>query len=408
LLLSLSTACTEPWRNVYSVEGLRVLAVRAEPPDLAPGQYARLDALVVDPRDPERLNTLVWLACHPDPASLDQPKCADYDTLSLLQSSDAGLDASALPEGLIALGMTPPPGAPQLPVIYPAPADVFANLPSDDPRRTRGVLAIVLMLAVAEPPPPTWPPTQADLTALLGRVRNKQVDSVLTIKRLRISETSTPNHNPTLATLKIGEEEWGAGPQPAKLLPGIWTHLYSFAGEGSKETYQDLDVDGNAVSKTEHLSTSWFTTLGELDKSRTVEGDIEKPEHIYEPLVLADLPPDRRGTLYAVLRDSRGGVDTHARPFILCDPNLPPPVVTEIRPASGPPGTTVTLTGFELADLLDVRAGTGWLSSAAWDDAQQAFVGKVPADAPAGELSLVPRGRGCAADPTVKFTVAAP
>jgi len=43
-------------------DGLRVLALRAEPPDLAPGDATRLDSLVVDTRAPGRTNSVMWFA----------------------------------------------------------------------------------------------------------------------------------------------------------------------------------------------------------------------------------------------------------------------------------------------------------------------------------------------------------
>ena len=410
LAAALSAAgCTDPWRTAPFVDGLRVLAIRAEPPDLAPGQATVLDAVVVDPRDPSRLNTLVWLVCDPDPSSLDQPACAQTDTLQAIEGGGDGesaLDPSNLPPGLRPLGMTAPPGVVPLPIVYTAPADVFAQVAPSDPRRIRGVLAVVLLLAVAEPPSSSWPPTQADLTSLLERVRSKQVDSVLSIKRLRISENPTPNHNPTLAAVKIAGESWGPGPQLAKVLPGTWTNLAALP-EGAAETYQDLDADGNLVTKQEILSVSWFTTVGELGFARTLAGELDHPEQLYTPFVMQKVPDDRRGVLYAVLRDGRGGASSLARGFFLCDPNRASPTLTSIEPSSGPRGTLVALRGERLDDLLDARAGAGWLSAAAWSDSEQAYVGAIPADAPAGEMEITPRGKGCGADPVGSFTVIA-
>ena len=403
----LSSGCTDPWRTVQYLEGLRVLAVRAEPPDLAPGQATLLDALVVDPRAPARSNTVLWLACHPDPASLDQPKCAEYDTLEALTGEEGSADPASLPEGLVPLGITAPAGVTPLPIRYAAPADVFAGLAADDPRRVRGVLAMVLVLAIAEEPSPHWPPTQEDLSALMDRVRSKQVDSVLAIKRLRISETATPNHNPVLSKVRLGDEEWGPGPQPAKIHPGTWTKVLALPAPETSETYQDLDADGNLVTKQEHLSASWFTTLGDLDKARTLAGEIEDPEALYAPFVLQNVPESRQGVLYAVLRDGRGGVDQLVRDFFLCDPNRAAPTLTSVEPASGPAGTLVRLRGERLDDLLDARAGTGWLSAAAWDEVEKAYVGTLPTDAPLGELAIVPRGKGCGTDPRGTFSVTA-
>ena len=407
LVAALAAGCTDAWRTVEFVEGLRVLGIRAEPPDLRPGEWSTLDALVVDPRDPTRVNTLIWLACHPDPTSLDQPRCAQYATLESLNGTDGSADPATIPDDLVPLGMTAPAGAPKLSIVYPAPADVFANVAADDPRRQKGVLAIVLMLAIAEPPPERWPPTKEDLQLLLARVRAKQVDSVLSIKRLRISETATPNHNPVLSKIRLGDGEWGPGTRPAKVWPGVWNELTALPADGSTETYLDLDADGNEVTKVEHLSVSWFTTVGGLNNARTLAGELEKPEKLYAPYVLQEVPEDRLGTLYAVMRDGRGGADPFVLPFFICDPNRAPPSVTSLEPASGPPGTVVRIQGTGLDDLIDAGAGSDALGSAAWDEASQAYVGTIPARAAVGELAIVPRGKGCAPDPSGTFTVTA-
>ncbi|MCC6621062.1 MAG: hypothetical protein IT385_07390 [Deltaproteobacteria bacterium] len=61
-LALLGVACDDPLPEAWQVDGFRVLAVRAEPPEVAPGTTVELDALVVDPTGgpPPRMT---WYAC---------------------------------------------------------------------------------------------------------------------------------------------------------------------------------------------------------------------------------------------------------------------------------------------------------------------------------------------------------
>jgi hypothetical protein len=45
------TGCSEDWAPVYFIEKLRILGIRAQPPDLSPGNVTQLEALVVDPEN---------------------------------------------------------------------------------------------------------------------------------------------------------------------------------------------------------------------------------------------------------------------------------------------------------------------------------------------------------------------
>lgn len=57
----LAPGCLETLPEPWLIDDLRVLAVRAEPPEVQPGQSVTLDALVVDPLN--RPLTLTWYAC---------------------------------------------------------------------------------------------------------------------------------------------------------------------------------------------------------------------------------------------------------------------------------------------------------------------------------------------------------
>ena len=234
------------------------------------------------------------------------------------------------------------------------------------------------------------------------------MESLLAIKRLRISENPQKNSNPTLSGVRIGSEVWGRSPQPTKVHPGVGYELYGVPAEGTAESYSEIDADGNTVQKTESLILSWFSTAGDLDYVRTLFGNDQTLQRLSLPFLFEKLPGDRLVSLQVVLRDGRGGVDALARSLYLCNPALAAPSIASVDPPSGPPGTVVKLTGQGLDDLLDVKLGPGWLGDGRWDASRGAYLGTVPAGAPAGLQALMARGKGCALDPVSSFTVTSP
>ena len=61
LVLGGLAACDTGLPKVYEIDGLRVLGIQAQPPEVAPGDTVMLTSLVVDPE--ERPLTLSWSAC---------------------------------------------------------------------------------------------------------------------------------------------------------------------------------------------------------------------------------------------------------------------------------------------------------------------------------------------------------
>jgi len=109
------------------------------------------------------------------------------------------------------------------------------------------------------------------MNELLAKVKSKQVDSLVAIKRIRISENPEKNHNPVLQGVRIDHAFWAPGPRPAKVLPGERLPLEAVAPDSSSESYNDLDVDGNPVQKTENLIVSWFTSFGAVKEARSAD-----------------------------------------------------------------------------------------------------------------------------------------
>ncbi len=392
--LALATAvllasCTDEWRPVSFVEGLRVLAIRAEPAEIAPGETTTLTALAVDPRSPKRTNTLLWFACDPDPKQLTQPACAQYATFD--DSSSLGA-ASTLPEGVQQIGFGNA-------AVYRAPGNVFSQLAAGDPQRQKGALAIVMLVAIAQPPPEDL----RQLPALLEKVKNKEVDAVFTIKRLLVSERPAPNKNPALSTVAAeGEDRGDLLISPSRLLklrPGADYTLDASAAIGSAQSYQGFDVDGQPVNKQERLMISWFTTRGHLSQARTEEG---QSQGFVMPVPFEEMPASRAATLFLVLRDGRGGAAWMSRPIFFCDPLAEAPTVEAVEPAAPAAGQQFTLRGQRLEDALEVSFA-GAIVDGGYDPIQRAWVGQLPELPPGRPPTLRITGRSCSGDPALSL-----
>ncbi|MHB8877187.1 MAG: IPT/TIG domain-containing protein, partial [Myxococcaceae bacterium] len=375
------------------VDGLRVLGVRATPAELHPGQVARLEALVVDPSRPGRRNTVVWLGCDPDPFDLGRSACSDPAVLSnpsaLGGAADGGV--AQLPTGMHAIGFNEVAG-------YAAPPDTFAQVPEGDPRRQRGTVAQVLALAVAEEVSPAATPEE--ISALLARVRAKEVKSVIALFRIRITEEAAVNQNPSLAALLVDEVPLPEG-ATLRVAPVGEVRLETTVPEGTFEDYQVLQPEG-PLAKTEKVVAAWYSSWGRFAEARVSlrsellpEGGVARftpPGGETEPM-----PDDRAGAFYVVLRDTRGGQTWAQYPGFLCDASLPAPVASALSPTSGPAdgNAPLSLTGTDLDQALDVLVGGKALVKGAWSPARGRFEGALPRLAP-GEYPVLVRGKNCA------------
>ena len=291
---ALASACGEPTeeRSPTVVDTLRVLGVQAEPPELAPLERAALEVLAYDPA--EAPLGYLWLTC--DPLLDPDPEAPAYTPC---QSAAAVSDPSEV-GGLFSAGAARPlsldlasPQAQWRPPLdeQGAPVDLFAPLAPADPRRQRGV-AVTVMVLVA--------PLEA-LQALIADPSGadlSQVEAVVAVKRLVLSESTAPNQNPQLAGLSVG----GVSAEPTLPLPliaGAQVELVATLSPGSAEQYLHTEPDGGESLREERPVLSWFTTTGRLGSQRTKAGD----PNLFEAPPLGTPPP----RLWVVARDGRGG-----------------------------------------------------------------------------------------------------
>ncbi len=333
-------ACGPALPSTSVVDKLRILAVQAEPPEVAPGQATVLTMLGVEPvvpgaevappPTPSPLSAF-WLACSESSASL---------STSVLPCGFGASDAAAaLPPSCAA-----DPDAPVcivgtgLNAAYTASTRALARAPS-------GRATILLTVVLADDP-------DGALGCLMGAAQHggtpRNPDHcVIAFKELTVIDpvkypASMRNHNPQLTDLQLelAAPDGGAGTisldgdggaseaSPVDLVDGrgfVPLHIAAspvlqlVAGQSNAA---EIERDGSY----EVLTLSWYTTSGRFDESRSVfiaagcsdptlcpkSSPGPRVESHYKGPTAAELAlsADATGTIYywAVVRDDRGGV----------------------------------------------------------------------------------------------------
>jgi len=260
IALALLAACEKSFEPASYVQGVRVLAIKAEPAEVAPGGTTTLTALAVDTNG--GLLTATWEAC-------TEPPLVGYGAIN-----SACLSQDAAPF-LVPLG-TELSLAATLPLV--APSD-FA------PPDASGGLYLPIRVRVQS--------------------KNERVDAAF---HLRLAQGGTPNHNPTLTGVLVIPAQGDPIPldeaTPFAVHAGDRITMRATFSEDSAESYT-LMVPGNTQTVTELLRVSWFATAGSWTEEVT---GLAKPNTVWR----ADVHFPPAGTtidVYVVGRDERGGVD---------------------------------------------------------------------------------------------------
>ncbi len=337
----LALGCGETFAPESRVEGLRVLGIRADPPEIRPGASAALSALVVDPKHSPSERTTVWVGCDPDPFGRNRSACADT---TLLQDGSTFVGTNGeLPPGVHLIGLGDA-------ARYTAPANLFNVLPADDARRQAGVVGQVLALVVGEAVAITA--SQEELKAVFERVRAKQTASVLAMFRLRVSEASSPNQNPGIDL--VGVDAADLKPlERVKLSPGTQSALRVSLRPGAVQSYL-IDTPSQLEVRDEVLVAAFYATAGSFTDDRLKIGSETIPYFGVAGTKDEPAPENRQGSLWTVLRDSRGGQSWTENRFFLCDDSLPEPLYYSVLSMSA---STVEVRGEHLGSMLDARWG---------------------------------------------------
>jgi len=264
LLLSFAACQSFSDPPVSFVAGLRVLGIKAEPPQIAPGASTTVTALVVDTSGGTPAAS--WSECllPPLPGQAVNTACVDGSAGSELQP--------------IGDGLTIPFVMPQV---------TAASLGAPD--ATGGVYLPLVAALVSGP------------------------QTFTAVYRLRLGDDAPANTNPTIAGVFSVDASGAmsaldaAAPTPVQA-GGALSLTVTFAPD-SAQTY--TAADGTVTTET--LTTSWFCTAGALSFEKTSATQPVTVLHLDQRLPSAGAQIE----LYAVAHDERGGADFAHRTLLL-------------------------------------------------------------------------------------------
>lgn len=344
-LAVLALACGPGFDPASRVEKLRVLAVQAEPPEIAPvpssgtpvaPDRAALTSLVLRAdfaAHPGRETTVVYLACVPVPGDPAPSPCVALaglrDPAALIAGAGKGSCAAPPSGGAAPIAFagaevcrTPAAGSwktcgpatttggltlPAPEVALPA-GFAFDALPPGAPERVLGLQAVVLTFAIDASPDELAGDTGACAAEILAgglAALWAQREHVLSVKRVWIrgpDAPDAPNGNPAIEAISAG----GVALDPAApaALPRSKVALAPALpadADVRHQPYSEIDSTGAVIQAArEEWVFSWFGTAGEMKDEHTRDGGVEE----------WDLSPAPGGpaVVATVVRDLRGGV----------------------------------------------------------------------------------------------------
>jgi hypothetical protein len=323
LIIVVAAGCGSDLPPQSFIEKLRVLAIQAEPPEVAPNEPTHLEVLAASPTvvqlsdgiTPSPVSTL-WLACTIPPGAASTIPC--------------GVN----PERSLGAGGTIPPTCDEAPgadlcVIGFGPTARFTPAAA---HLAGAASAQILVTAIVADTEGGAVGCLQDAFANDGRPTTPD-HCVLALKRLTLSDpaqrTGEPNANPRLAdfwldeygipvSLADGQALFGAAPASN-------ARAYRLIARRAEDAAQQYVKSDQLVY--EALTISYYTTSGKLaglrgafdpegcltaadcpDKPPALETTVEWTPPAPSQLATTTTPADPAVRLYAVLRDDRGGV----------------------------------------------------------------------------------------------------
>jgi hypothetical protein len=283
-------ACQPPFSPEPSLlDRNRLLAVAADPPEVARGERTTLRALAGSPAGAVEGARARFALCLAPKALVD----ANSVAAACLED---GPDVAQLGEGA-AITLAAPGDACRR--VGPDPPPVAGG---EDPLRPRdpdetGGYALPVRVTLSDDP--------MVVGFALVRLRCNLASAPAEIARA-FAAGYVPNRAPALASVSARDGagaplDWGRLPRAAEI-----TVEAAFA-DGAAERYLAYDPEANAlVEAREALRLSWFGTAGRFATARTGRAPDEPPLPTANRLTLPDAPGPL--TIVAVLRDGRGGV----------------------------------------------------------------------------------------------------
>lgn len=283
-LATLSACQAETLSQSYQIDRTRILGVKAEPAEPAPGDSVIFSSLVVHPEF--EIESVTWLGClalEADSFGCDLSAFTDLSEEELEDLSTEQLEE--ILAGVEYFGAEPdflPPYTPS--------ADLLEGLTEE--QANEGVNLLLTLTAVA---------------AVEGRDFDESVDLEVAYKRVPISLAVTPNRNPDIVGLNIdGQPVAGGG---VITLSREQTYaIEPVLSDDSIQEYTYIDEDGAEELRVEEPYFTFYMTHGAPEFGNFSLYPYSAFSYIADP-------GDEAGegvieaTLWAVVRDRRGGMD---------------------------------------------------------------------------------------------------
>lgn len=276
VLLLAAGACSEDLPPQSLVDKFRVLGVRADVPEAAPGETVRVDALLADPQGDGRAISYLWAACVLGPAA-NPEDCAD---------PAAG--------GIIGLGFEA--------------TFTFVAPPLEEGEVSAQVLVTLLACAGGTFVLPT-----VDGGAPSGFPECEGGDGATAYKRVTISDAAAPNRNPRFVDIAVDGTPLGGEPVELPVCPAgecAERTVTATAAPDAVETFVEIAF-GEPVEREEGVYVSWFATAGSFERIRSGVDNLE----------VGWTPPAGAATvdLWFVMHDGRGGTDWRSARIVLVE-----------------------------------------------------------------------------------------
>jgi len=260
----------------WRIDKLRVLGVRADPPEARPGERVTFEALIIDPQ--QESGGVVWIACPPAEDGGTGFGCGLSGDLDFAAGSDQGI-----------IGFQP-----GLDPSYTPPADILDDLEEED--RAEGTYQLIQLAVI-----PDGVLDDGFGSGDFGAdIDFNQVE--VGYKRLVVSEARTPNRNPEVGGFSV--DGWSvAADAVIEVDPGETYDLGLYLPATAIERYVFEQGDGTLEIRREEPFVTWYASGGALLETETLFPYLDvtwtAPETDAEVTA---------GSWWAVVRDRRGGM----------------------------------------------------------------------------------------------------
>jgi hypothetical protein len=301
--------CSNPFEPYNHLAGFRMLAVRAEPPDLAPSSTATLSALLFVPD--QRPVSYDWSWC-PFTAGPEQGYACAFTRDELQKAVDQRLGPGAVTIPQYALGATS-----TVTYAYTLPPALYQGI-------CQASASMMLPSFVTLPDCAAAFPINIELKVKTGTQAINAVKQV----NLKYDAGAPRNSNPRIASAYVASKDKSSPPMlldpanPPVLQRNVQYQLSLTILDSQSETYIDNTLTPPGPAR-ETLVITWFVEAGTTDKTRTVyaPGSLALDTasvNLWTTPKAVDYPKDHV-RLFFVIRDGREGVGWLVREVLLED-----------------------------------------------------------------------------------------